>query len=199
MKTIKIYIDEAGRWPWAWPVVVSGVVIKDPKLDLSIYDDSKILKPLVRERLYKKIVWLSSSHCLYYHNTYTSACTIDKYGIVHALYRCIDRIAHYFSSLFGKKFKYKLIIDGNRTFWLEKKRDVETIIHGDAICKPIGMASIIAKVTRDAAMIRYDKRYPHHGFAKHKWYGTKHHADMILKYGITPIHRISYLKNILQK
>lgn len=198
MKTIEIYIDEAGRWPWAGPVTVCGVVIIDKLLDLSIYDDSKILKSTKRELLYEKIIWLSSSWSLYFHAVSCTAKTIDKYGIIYALHRCVDKIARYFVALFGDRCVYKLILDGNRTFGLEKKRDVETIIDGDAIIKSISMASIVAKVTRDRTMIRYSKRYPWYWFDKHKWYGTKLHAAAISKHWICPIHRVSYLRNILQ-
>ena len=71
------------------------------------------------------------------------------------------------------------------------------IIKGDAKSMSIGAASIIAKVTRDHIMYDYDKQYPEYGFAKHKGYGTKQHTDAIRKYGACPIHRMTFLKNIL--
>lgn len=198
MKTIEIYIDEAGRWPWAGPVTVCGVVVVDKELNLDLYDDSKVLKSTTREELYDEIVRLSSSWSIYFRTASCSAQIIDKYGIVYALRKSIDHIATYFTKVFGDRYGYKLIIDGNRTFGLEKKRDVETIIDGDALIKQISMASIVAKVIRDRMMIRYDKKYPLYWFARHKWYGTKLHASAILEHWICPIHRLSYLKNILQ-
>ena len=72
------------------------------------------------------------------------------------------------------------------------------IIKGDAKSLTIGAASIMAKVTRDRLMYDYDKLYPKYGFAKHKGYGTKQHTQAILEYGACPIHRMSFLKNILK-
>ena len=71
------------------------------------------------------------------------------------------------------------------------------IIKGDAKSLTIGAASIMAKVTRDRMMAEYDKEYPQYGFAKHKGYGTKQHTQALLEYGACPIHRKTFLKNIL--
>lgn len=141
-------------------MMVCGVVIVDPKLDLSMYDDSKALRPHIRDKLYDKVIKSSSYHQIHYHTAYCTEKTIDRYGIVYALHHCIDKIGKYFVALLGDGYQYKLIIDGNRTFGLEKKRDVETVIHGDTILKPISMASIVAKVKRDRMMIYYDKKFP---------------------------------------
>ena len=73
----------------------------------------------------------------------------------------------------------------------------KSIIKGDALCYSIASASIIAKVTRDRIMLQYDKMYPEYGFAKHKGYGTSAHIEAIKKYGPCPIHRRSFLKNII--
>ena len=70
------------------------------------------------------------------------------------------------------------------------------IIKGDAKCYSISTASIIAKVTRDRIMREYDKIYPEYGFASHKGYGTAKHIEAIKKYGLCPIHRSSFVKNI---
>ena len=67
---------------------------------------------------------------------------------------------------------------------------------GDAKCYTIAGASIIAKVTRDLMMDEYDKLYPEFGFISNKGYGTKAHIEAIEEYGILPIHRMSFLKNI---
>ena len=71
------------------------------------------------------------------------------------------------------------------------------IIKGDAKSISIAGASILAKVTRDRLMYKYDEIYPQYGFKHHKGYGTKEHYEAIEKYGITPIHRKSFLKNVL--
>ena len=75
----------------------------------------------------------------------------------------------------------------------------ESIIKGDAKCYSIGAASIIAKVTRDRIMRAWDTIYPQYGFAQHKGYGTKMHMQAIREYGLTPIHRRSFTKNIVHQ
>ena len=75
----------------------------------------------------------------------------------------------------------------------------ESIIKGDAKCYSIAAASIIAKVTRDRIMREWDKVYPQYGFAKHKGYGTASHIKEIKEYGICPLHRLSFVKNFIQK
>ena len=70
------------------------------------------------------------------------------------------------------------------------------IIKGDAKCYSIAAASIIAKVTRDRIMRQWDEVYPQYGFAKHKGYGTAMHIAAIKEYGLTPLHRLSFVKNI---
>ena len=87
------------------------------------------------------------------------------------------------------------LIDGNisRDFQLP----VRAVIHGDALSPSIAAASILAKVTRDRLCYELDKQYPEYEIAKHKGYGTKEHVEAIKKYGPCPIHRLSFLKNIL--
>ena len=73
----------------------------------------------------------------------------------------------------------------------------KSIIKGDSKSISIAAASILAKVTRDNIMYQYDEMYPEYGFKAHKGYGTKQHYQAIRQHGITPIHRKSFLKNIL--
>ena len=84
------------------------------------------------------------------------------------------------------------LIDGNtsRGFSLPTK----TVVGGDAKSPSIAAASILAKVTRDRMCYEFDKKFPEYGFAKHKGYGTKVHMEAIKTYGVTPIHRKSFLK-----
>lgn len=90
----------------------------------------------------------------------------------------------------------KLIIDGNSDFGLKKYLGiyVETIIKWDALVKTISMASIIAKVQRDKYMSDLDKVLPDYWFARHKWYGTKLHYDMIAKFAVSKEHRKTWIK-----
>ena len=73
-----------------------------------------------------------------------------------------------------------------------------SIIKGDAKSYSIAAASIIAKVTRDRIMRQWDELYPQYGFEKHKGYGTKMHIDAIKEYGLCPLHRLSFVKNIVK-
>ncbi len=75
----------------------------------------------------------------------------------------------------------------------------ETIVKGDSKCACIAAASILAKVSRDRLLREWDTQYPEYGFAKHKGYGTKAHYEAINKYGILPVHRRSFLKNLGKK
>ena len=75
----------------------------------------------------------------------------------------------------------------------------QSIIKGDAKCYSISAASIIAKVTRDRIMREWDKVYPQYGFEKHKGYGTAAHISAIKENGLCPLHRLSFVKNIINK
>lgn len=86
------------------------------------------------------------------------------------------------------------LIDGNRL--PELKMPLRAVVQGDANSASIAAASILAKVSRDRALKELDKEYPQYGFAKHKGYGTKAHYEAILEYGISPVHRPSFLKKL---
>ena len=90
-----------------------------------------------------------------------------------------------------------VLVDGN----IARGFDVEavTVIGGDAISPSIAAASILAKVSRDRVCMEMDAVYPEYGFAKHKGYPTKAHFEAIEKYGVTPEHRLSFLKKHFNK
>lgn len=73
----------------------------------------------------------------------------------------------------------------------------KSIVKGDATSYSIAAASIIAKVTRDRIMLKYNEIYPEYGFEKHKGYGTAGHIEAIRKYGLCEIHRRSFTKNFV--
>ena len=87
------------------------------------------------------------------------------------------------------------LIDGNRLPDLNIPS--KAIIKGDANSISIACASILAKVSRDRLMRKIDKKYPEYKFEKHKGYGTKLHVELIKEHGISPIHRKSFLRKIL--
>lgn len=214
---MNIYIDEAGRWPIAGPVWIGIVVLLDGKIDLSEYDDSKKLTEANRIRLYSDIQKLHNTNQIYISSGHCSAREIDRNGIVWSIRFAIIRSLYGLSKyIYPQKYVWcyikkvrnrlayqesiwdpvNLIIDGNSDFGLKKYLGmyVETIIKWDALVKAISMASIIAKVQRDKYMIDLDKMYSDYWFAKHKWYGTKMHYDMIAKFGISKEHRKTWIK-----
>ena len=106
-------------------------------------------------------------------------------------------VLNYFSNLNSQWINIKLVLDGNRDFWLKKIFPfwkIETIVSGDAKIKEIGMASIVAKVSRDHIMESLPKKYAKYNFNKHKWYGTKEHKKLIEKHWPSDIHRKLFLK-----
>ena len=89
-----------------------------------------------------------------------------------------------------------VLIDGNRMPDLGGVAG-EPVVKGDAQSANIAAASILAKVSRDRVMAEIDKLYPEYQFAKHKGYGTKLHRELLLQYGMCPVHRRSFMKKIL--
>jgi ribonuclease HII len=173
-------IDEAGRGPLAGPVV-SAAVILPAFFPVSGIADSKKLTPGKREDLYEKI--------------YAYAIAIGI-GIVDSTE--IDRINILNASLLSMLFSVEnldprpdfLLIDGQ--FRILSDLPQRPIIHGDETSISIAAASIIAKVTRDRLMEKYDQDYPNYGFLKHKGYPTRAHKEAIRKFGCCPIHRRSF-------
>jgi ribonuclease HII len=89
------------------------------------------------------------------------------------------------------------LIDGNK-IPPQLTVPAQAVIGGDALSYSIAAASVLAKVTRDRYMVEMDEKYPAYDFKKHKGYGTKVHREAILEVGPSPIHRMSFLKNILK-
>lgn len=108
-----------------------------------------------------------------------------------------------------KQKRVIILIDGDMEIPIEKLKTEfendgftitqETVVKGDSKSLSIGAASIVAKVARDEFMKEYSKRAPEYGFEKHKGYGTKAHYDAIESYGLSPIHRKTFLKKVLDK
>ena len=115
---------------------------------------------------------------------------IDDINILNATFLAMKRAVD------GLSIKPDLAyIDGNQY----PKTGVKevTIIKGDSKCMSVAAASIIAKVSRDRFMLKIAEEYPQYQFEKHKGYGTKLHYEMIEQYGVSPVHRKSFLKKIL--
>ena len=172
-------VDEAGRGPWAGPVVAAAVVL-DPDAIPQGIADSKALDADVRAFLFPRIIASADVGI-----GIADVGRIDRDNILNAtLWAMAEAI---------KQLKAKprlALIDGNRAPRLACQS--RTIVKGDARCLSIAAASIIAKVTRDQLMIETARVYPGYGFERHKGYGTPEHQSAIARLGVTDLHRRSF-------
>ena len=173
-------IDEAGRGPWAGPVVVAAVILDPDRIPEGI-NDSKVLSPADREERYAEIM--------------ATSCVSIAVGNV----RRIDRDNILQASLWGMRAAYRglqvpvgaALIDGN----LVPRRfpgKAKAVVGGDGLSLSIAAASIIAKVTRDRIMVKLARRYRRYGWVSNKGYGTPEHARAIRKHGVCCHHRRSF-------
>ena len=127
--------------------------------------------------------------------SFVSSLNIDKFGIVKCIQKALDESLKKITSqkeLPAPFTTLKIFLDGGLHAPKEYVNQ-ETIIRGDELHPVISMASIMAKVTRDAVMTKYAKEYPEYGFEKHSGYGTKAHYEAIKKHGLTSIHRKTFI------
>lgn len=171
-------VDEAGRGPWAGPVVAGAVIFRARKKKPRGCDDSKKLDADAREALYEKIL----KHCLV--------------GIGSASHEEIDRLNIWGATSLAMRRAVEALperpqfalIDG-KIIPKEFPCEARAIVKGDGISYSIAAASIVAKVTRDRLMREFAVNYPQYGFENHVGYGTPQHLDAIRAYGPCPIHR----------
>ena len=176
-------VDEAGRGPLAGPVVAAAVILS-PDLQvpwLELVRDSKQLTGPTREVLYQHITEAALSYGVGVCDSHL----IDSRGIVAAtrlaMKSAVDQLDPQAESLLIDYMKLP-----------EVKLPQKPITHGDGLCLSIACASIVAKVTRDHMMVKFDETYPGYGFRKHKGYGTREHFNCLRQLGPCPIHRRSF-------
>ena len=170
-------VDEAGRGPLAGPVVAAAVILDDSKRIRGLAD-SKILTPLMRDRLYDQI----REKALCCSVAQASVEEIDELNILHATMLAMKRAVE------GLRLKpVKVLVDGNRLPSIDVL--AEAVIGGDATIKSISAASILAKVHRDRLCRQLDEEFPHYGFAAHKGYGTPEHLAALRVHGACRHHR----------
>ena len=185
--TIVCGVDEAGRGPLAGPVF-AGAVILPENYTHEILNDSKKLSEKKRDLVYDDII----RDAVAWSVGMATEQEIDDINILNATFLAMKRAVD------GLNIKPDLaFIDGNRYANTGVKE--VTIVKGDSKCMSVAAASIIAKVSRDRFMQEVDKQYPQYQFSKHKGYGTKLHYEMIEQFGISPVHRKTFLKNIIGK
>ncbi|MFZ0724865.1 MAG: ribonuclease HII [Desulfobacterales bacterium] len=173
-------IDEAGRGPLAGPVVAAAVILPQRFPSAGI-NDSKQLSPAQRDRLYEVIY----AHAVAVGIGLVDPVEIDRINILRA-----SLLAMAMAALNLSPRPDCLLIDG--TFPIPLRITQHTIVKGDALSLSIAAASIVAKVTRDRLMGRYDQEYPQYGFAGHKGYATQTHREAICRHGCCSIHRRSF-------
>lgn len=178
-------VDEAGRGPLAGPVYAAAVILP-VGAQIPGLNDSKKLSEKKREELFDIITNTAVSFSV----GIADEKEIDEINILNATFLAMKRAIN------GLEIcPDYAIIDGNRA--PNTGIAEETVIKGDGKVMSVAAASIIAKVSRDRFMLKTAEQYPEYQFEKHKGYGTKLHYEMIEKYGISPIHRRSFLKKII--
>ena len=173
-------VDEAGRGPLAGPVVAAAVILDDTKRIRGL-NDSKLLTPLARDRLYDEI----RAKALCCSVAEATVEEIDELNILQATLLAMRRAVE------GLRLKpAKVLVDGNQLPRL--KVHAEAIIGGDATVKAISAASILAKVHRDRLCLQLHELHPQYGFDSHKGYSTPAHLAALKVHGACAIHRRSF-------
>ena len=178
-------VDEAGRGPFAGPVV-AGAVILDPNVEILYLNDSKKLSEKKREELYGEIMEKAIAVGV----GIVDNETIDRVNILQATYMAMRQ------AIAALNPKPDFILADAVTI-PEIAIPQKGIIKGDAKSASIAAGSIIAKVTRDRMMYEYDRLYPEYGFASHKGYGTAAHIAAIKKYGPLSVHRRTFIHSYI--
>ena len=188
-KVSEIGIDEVGRGAVFGPVFSAAVVLTKKnglRLKQLGVKDSKKLTPEKRKLLIPKIIALSSDYSL----GQSSVREIDQLGIRYAtelsMIRAIKKL---------KNNPSEVLIDGplSLRLWKGSQRN---IISGDSKITSIAAASIIAKVTRDFLMERLERKFSGYLIFKNKGYGTKEHLSILKEFGMTDLHRKSFLTKL---
>lgn len=177
-------VDEVGRGPLAGPVAACACIPGD--LFIEEIDDSKKLTEKMREKVYDSLI--SGVVC---HKTFfIGPNEIDDINILNATKKAMQTAVSYLFPI-----PDYVVVDAVN---LKCICPVMSIIKGDSTFFSVACASIIAKVERDRLMREYANIFPEYGFEQHKGYGTKHHIEMLKKYGPCEIHRKSFIKKIFE-
>lgn len=178
-------IDEAGRGPFAGPVV-AGAVILPKDAEILYLNDSKKLSEKKREQLYDEIMEKAFAVGV----GIVGPERIDEINILQATYEAMR------TAVSNLGTEPDILLNDAVTIPGIDIRQIP-IIKGDARSVSIAAASIIAKVTRDRLMVRYEEEFPGYGFASHKGYGTAAHRESIKRLGACPLHRKTFIKNYI--
>ena len=178
-------VDEAGRGPLAGPVFAAAVILPDDVIIDGI-NDSKKLSEKKRESLFEIIKERSLAYCIFS----VDQKEIDKINILQATFKAMREAVN------GLNIRPDyVLVDGDKSPGLDIAH--EPVIKGDSKSMSIAAASILAKVSRDRYMTGMAEIYPEYGFEKHKGYGTAAHYAAINEFGITELHRKTFVKKII--
>ncbi len=178
-------IDEAGRGPLAGPVVAACVILPEA-VWLERLDDSKKLSAATRDRLFDEI----RRKCVAWGVGICDAGYIDRVNILNATKKAMMLAVEAM-----KQAPDALIIDAVR---LPLPLRQVAVPKADEHCLAVSAASVLAKVTRDRIMDRHDAEYPVFGFLRNKGYGTAEHVAALRQHGPSPLHRRSFITNLLE-
>lgn len=182
-------VDEAGRGPLAGAVYAAAVIL-DPNKPIAGLNDSKKLSAKRRDAL----EMLIKDQALAYAVSFASAAEIDQINILQASMLAMRRAIEALSLR-----PNEVLVDGLHC--PATSLPTRAIVQGDALEPCISAASILAKTARDRELMRLHALYPQYGFDQHKGYPTAAHRAALVKFGITPEHRLSYapVKKIVQQ
>lgn len=187
-----IGVDEVGRGCLAGPVVSCAIIMKKDS-NIEGVTDSKKLSKKKRLALYDKIL----EECVGYGIGVVDNVKIDEINIKQASRLAMKIAISNIKDLDGNK------VSGDFLITDAEKVDVDipqiNLIHGDELSYVVSCASIIAKEYRDSMFAKYEKKYPNYNFIKNVGYGTKAHYKGIDENGVTPIHRVTFLKKYFEK
>ena len=176
-------IDEAGRGPWAGPVVAAAVILDPATLPAALaggIDDSKALSPARRRNLYRGLLDRAEIG--------VGAASVREIEADNILGATLTAMARALAAL--PRRPSAALVDGNRAPDFPCR--VETVVRGDSRSLSIAAASIVAKVTRDEIMARLSARYPQFAWERNAGYGTAEHRRALERHGPTPHHRRSF-------
>lgn len=175
-------VDEAGRGPLAGDVYAAAVVLGEG-VQIEYLNDSKKISEKRRELLYDVIIEKADAYCV----ATASVEEIDSINILQATMLAMKRAVE------GLGIVPDIaLVDGNKL--PDLSCEARFVIKGDATSASISAASVLAKVSRDRYMKRIAEEYPQYAFEKHKGYGTKLHYEMLEKYGVSDVHRKTFLR-----
>ncbi|HHX68172.1 MAG: ribonuclease HII [Miniphocaeibacter sp.] len=185
-------VDEVGRGPLAGPVVSCAIIMPNGDFIEGVKDSKKLSEKkriALNEEIRQRAIAIGIG--------VVDEKTIDEINIKQATRLAMKIAVENLKDKNGEKFSPDITFIDAENIDLDIRQ--ESLIKGDDICYPIACASIVAKVFRDNMFIDFDEKYPGYDFLKNKGYGTKKHREAILRLGVTPIHRHSFLKKLLGK